>query len=342
MKNKPTTVAMVTGFLGSGKTTVLNDVLTSMAGRKVAVVVNEWGSQGVDGALLLDPSGIGITELPGGQIFCTCLAGTFVKAIERLLGMELELVLVETSGLARPAGLGQLLALVESRSPGCMQYAGLTCVIDAERFHILRSVAVALEEQINYADRFIISKTDLVDAAALAGIRDSLIATRPGATIIERAGKPVDSTAILGADEGEAITASETTVPPQITTTTGPGVPARWRGWGKGGRPRSSTLIPETVVSRQRLMAFLSSIASQTWRIKGFCMVDDQSAPILVDAVGTDIILKPVDPVSQRGLTRDRPALGLTIIWSATATDLSSLRACWYNQTGTAATIHHS
>ncbi|OHE69415.1 MAG: hypothetical protein A2413_18410 [Treponema sp. RIFOXYC1_FULL_61_9] len=184
-------LALVTGFLGSGKTTVLNDALSGLAGRRVAVVVNEWGKTGVDGALLRDPAGFGITELAGGQIFCACVAPAFMNAIGRLVELGSELILVETSGLAKPSTLATLVAEVRRRAGGALRYAGLACVVDATRFSTLRAVALVVDEQVAYANRFVIAKADLADAATLDSISAILLAARPGAPIVLRSGRPV-------------------------------------------------------------------------------------------------------------------------------------------------------
>ncbi|GAB1484657.1 hypothetical protein MASR2M78_34750 [Treponema sp.] len=82
MTEGKTVLVLLTGFLGSGKTTVLNDALAELHDKRVAVVVNEWGKQGVDGALLGDRCPSGITEIAGGQIFCSCVAGTLYGSYE--------------------------------------------------------------------------------------------------------------------------------------------------------------------------------------------------------------------------------------------------------------------
>ncbi len=326
-----TRLALVTGFLGSGKTTVLNDALAGMAGRRVAVVVNEWGKQGVDGSLLLDPAGYGITELAGGQLFCSCVGPAFMAALERLVGLGLEAVLVETSGLAKPATLGQLVAEVERRSAGAVAYAGLTCVVDAVRFRVLRGAAMALDEQVAYADRFIVTKTDLADTDALADTLAILKAARPDAPITLRSGSPVDGAALFG--DGARPSAR-------------PRDP-RWNGWGPGGRPRSSTLVPEAAVDRAKLEAFLNELADASWRVKGFVGITGMDAPVLVDCVSvgprgygagdaTDdgsVALCPAPAAARKA-----PA-GLTIIWKADAPAEGELAARWERATGTKAVV---
>jgi len=328
IEGRTTTLALVTGFLGSGKTTVLNDALAGMAGRRVAVVVNEWGKQGVDGSLLLDPAGFGITELAGGQIFCSCVGPAFMAALERLVALGVEAVLVETSGLAKPATLGQLVAEVERRTAGAMTYTGLTCVVDAVRFRILRGAAMALDEQVAYADRFIVTKTDIADPAALAETIAILKAARPDAPIVLRSGSPVDRAAVFGDGARHSVRSGD----------------PRWNGWGATGRPCSSTLVPEGAVERTSLETFLKALADSSWRIKGFVGIVGVDKPFLVDCVSVgysgalDDGSVTVCPVPSAVGTR-QVSTGLTIIWKAQALADPELAALWERMTGTKAVV---
>ena len=105
--------SIVTGFLGAGKTTLVRHVLQNAQGRRLAVIVNEFGDVGIDGEIL---KGCGIetcsedsiVELSNGCICCT-VADDFIPALEGLLGLEAppEHILIETSGLALPKPLVQ-------------------------------------------------------------------------------------------------------------------------------------------------------------------------------------------------------------------------------------------
>ena len=87
---KPTRIILITGFLGSGKTSLMRHLLTTYANNenRVGVIVNEFGKISIDGAILQNYSST-ITELNNGSIFCQCLAGTFVDSIIDMLGLGL-------------------------------------------------------------------------------------------------------------------------------------------------------------------------------------------------------------------------------------------------------------
>ena len=97
--SQPIALYFITGFLGSGKTTLLNHVLDEAAarGKKLGVIINEWGRVNID-AGLIPARDIEIRELNDGQVFCSCLASDFVKALALLAERPLDAVVVETSG----------------------------------------------------------------------------------------------------------------------------------------------------------------------------------------------------------------------------------------------------
>ncbi|MCG8566209.1 MAG: hypothetical protein MI747_14125, partial [Desulfobacterales bacterium] len=96
----------LTGFLGTGKTTLLNSLLSKYRGMKIGVIVNDFGDMDVD-AGLIDASALAgeVQELKSGQIFCSCLSGSFVESVLAYREIKPDLLIVECSGLAKPSGL---------------------------------------------------------------------------------------------------------------------------------------------------------------------------------------------------------------------------------------------
>ncbi|MCL1888415.1 MAG: hypothetical protein FWF96_06050, partial [Kiritimatiellaeota bacterium] len=94
-------LALVAGFLGSGKTTFLRRVSSRNDGRRLAFLVNDFAGVDVDAQLLSDLDGE-IVSIPGGSIFCRCLATTFTNALKKILRVEppVEGVIIEASGMA--------------------------------------------------------------------------------------------------------------------------------------------------------------------------------------------------------------------------------------------------
>lgn len=100
---------LVTGFLGSGKTTLVKNWMRQIAPRRVHLIINEFGKVGVDGVLLksLDAE---LAEICDGSVFCACRLEQFRQALSQAAERRPDVILVETSGLADPTGVESVLA----------------------------------------------------------------------------------------------------------------------------------------------------------------------------------------------------------------------------------------
>ncbi len=187
-------VTVLTGFLGAGKTTLLNHLLRQPQMEGCAVLINEFGEVGVDHHLVeqVDET---LVVLDSGCICCSvqgdlvrALKGLFMRALRREIG-PLRRVLVETTGLADPAPVIHTL-MSEPFIAERYRCDGLITAVDAT--HALAQLASHREavRQVAMADRLLITKCDLADAAARAALAARLAALNPGATRIEvRAGE---------------------------------------------------------------------------------------------------------------------------------------------------------
>lgn len=326
MKQVPTRLFLITGFLGSGKTTVLNAILASIGDLRVGVIVNEWGKIGVDGSLLRDPSGIGVVEVAGGQIFCACVSGSFLDAVARLVDVSVDLILVETSGLAKPSALRQLVSAAAERAHGALSYAGMLCVVDAVRFLTLRQVAAAVDEQVFYSDRFVITKTEIAGVDQTAAVR---------AVLREIKGEVPVAVAVDGAVDASLLgiaTMGGGEVAPQPIR----GPEPRFAGWGPSGRPGSTSLRAVGPVDAAALAAFLAEIADDTYRMKGFVSVVEAGSVrrALVDCVGDQVAIRTALPDPAR-----EPVDGLVIIWKGVPRESGGLADLWQARTGVGAEV---
>lgn len=174
----------ISGFLGSGKTTLLNRVLEQAAGKKVGVIINEWGQENVDSAILTADD-IELKELNNGQVFCSCLSGDFILALEKFSKLELDAVIVETSGLANPAPINKILGDLGQRTANHYDCRGMTVLVDPDSFNDLVGAITAVDEQIMAANRVIINKIDLADKDELENARQEIRKLNGTAPIIE-------------------------------------------------------------------------------------------------------------------------------------------------------------
>jgi cobalamin biosynthesis protein CobW len=223
----PATV--VTGFLGAGKTTLIRHLLANAGGRRIALIVNEFGDVGVDGEIL---KGCGdalcreddVIELSNGCICCT-VADDFVPTMRKLLdrGDPPQHIVIETSGLALPQPLVRAFNWPEIRSRVTVD--GVVTVVDGKalaegRFATDEAALAAqraadptlehenpieelFEDQLNCADMVIVNKTDLLADAELAEVSRALGAqVRKGTRLVHTRHGAIDAAALLGVAAG--------------------------------------------------------------------------------------------------------------------------------------------
>ncbi|WP_432542445.1 CobW family GTP-binding protein [Kineococcus sp. SYSU DK002] len=185
-------VVVLAGFLGAGKTTVLNQLLRSAADVRVGVVVNDFGAVGID-ALLVAGWADSAVSLENGCLCCSTDDGTVDELLARLTagerGASLDAVLVEASGVAEPSAMVR--RVLTSEVPG-VRYGGLVVVVDAVGFAATRARHPELDDHVAMADVVLLSKTDLVDAAAAERVAATCRELNPWAPIVPAARGRVD------------------------------------------------------------------------------------------------------------------------------------------------------
>src|SRR3954452_25600518 len=178
----PVPILLVTGFLGAGKTTVVNHLLAHAEGRRIAAVVNDFGAINIDAELIAGASDA-VVSLANGCICCS-LEGDLLRTLATLLRRDPrpEYIVIETSGVADPAEIVRNLM-----DPVILREAPLEtvlCVIDAA------TPPVALDDalhrsQLRVADIVALSKLDLADEGADARMREAIRAQRVPAVVVD-------------------------------------------------------------------------------------------------------------------------------------------------------------
>jgi G3E family GTPase len=182
-------VTILTGFLGSGKTTLLNYILKQPHGHRIAVIENEFGEAGIDNELLVQDQGEQIIEMNNGCICCT-VRGDLVRilgelAAKRTAGtLQFDRVVIETTGLADPAPVAQTFFVDEDIVQHYMLDAIVT-LVDTKHAPQQLDEHHEAQEQVGFADRILLTKTDLVDAADVQALRQRLVRMNPRASIAE-------------------------------------------------------------------------------------------------------------------------------------------------------------
>ncbi|MEL7027086.1 MAG: cobalamin biosynthesis protein CobW, partial [Pseudomonadota bacterium] len=218
-------VTVITGFLGSGKTTLIRNLMQNPGGKRLAVVVNEFGDVGVDGEILKscaipDCPAENIMELANGCICCT-VADDFIPTIEALMALEPrpDHILIETSGLALPKPLLKafdwpdirskitvdgVIALADAEAVAAGRFAPNVDAVDAQRLADKSidhetPLSEVFEDQISCADIILLTKPDLAGPDGVAKAKDVIAAEAPRPLpVIEVAEGVVDPRVILG------------------------------------------------------------------------------------------------------------------------------------------------
>ena len=153
-------IIILTGFLGSGKTTFLKKLLEKHSDQKIGVVMNDFGKIGVD-AELVERDGIKMAEINSGSIFCSCKSDQFVKAMMEVIKENVDTILVESSGLANPSTLPGILEIIKKKKGEDIEKIEILGVVDATNIYKLMQTVQILKQQIAISDLLILNKCDI-------------------------------------------------------------------------------------------------------------------------------------------------------------------------------------
>ncbi len=189
-------VTVLTGFLGAGKTTLLNRILTAEHGRRVAVIVNEFGEVGIDHHLLIS-SDQEVVEMSNGCICCS-VRGDLLRSLFQLLEHrdKFDTLMIETTGLADPAPVVQSF-FVDDQIKSEYQLNGVITVVDAK--HIFQQLKESPEakEQIAFADMVLLNKIDLINPEDLPELEYKIRNINGAARICQTRNSDIDIATVL-------------------------------------------------------------------------------------------------------------------------------------------------
>ncbi|MDA3831909.1 MAG: GTP-binding protein [Spirochaetales bacterium] len=310
---------VIIGFLGSGKTSLLNSLLEQAFWQRTGIILNDFGSLNIDTSLIRRRDGVTAAELSGGQIFCSCLSGNFVSKVAEFADIPIDVLLVEASGLAKPNPLLEIMEWADKKSNHKFDFKGMICIIDAERYAVLSQAVNAVNEQVVFSDLFIVNKCDLADDDVLESIDKELLLLRPGAQIYHTT---------YGRIPVEILT--QITKAPDVLR----GIdPKEYAGWGSSGRPVPIHLQPKEVISEKRLLEAMQAISPLAFRVKGYVNTTEQGM-VLVNCVGKNISL-------EKSLTEAQQKLqpGLIVISQRKSELILMLGTFWREKTGSDADV---
>lgn len=273
-KNK-TNLYVITGFLGAGKTTVLLNILDEMKAERVGVIQNEFGKLGIDGEIIRRDN-IEITEINKGSIFCSCLKLSFVEALAEMSKQNLKYLFVESSGLADPSNIEEILKAVEIVAGDVYEFKGAICLVDAVNFSDQLNDLETVNRQLKHCNMAVISKSDLVSDVEVDELIKKIRSINPVCEIQKTSfGKlnyeflEKDLLLYKWAECEETTNSVE-------------------------NKPKTLILNYYNSVSIDKFENFLNAIKSSCFRLKGFFDIDGEWKQ--VDVVGDKIDYKPCEP----------------------------------------------
>jgi G3E family GTPase len=287
---RPVPFTILTGWLGAGKTTALNRMLSAPHGRRIAVLVNELGRISIDTRLIVGRGG-DVLELAGGCVCCKVdtkndLWDGIAEVVQRSAP---EQVVLETTGIAQPAAILDGLARVPAAVRERILPAGVVCIVDGEAGAAQLDRRDEAREQVLAADRLLLSKLDVASAQAASALHDRLRQLNPGA---ERASFPRDD------DGGMAMTAW--ILEPRTLRAVAHGGHDHdhdhGRGHHHGGQIAAAIFTDPAPLLAAPLMEFIASLGDRLLRAKGWVRLHGEPRRGFLERAGVRTELRLAEP----------------------------------------------
>jgi G3E family GTPase len=247
---------LITGFLGSGKTTFLLNLLDHFKNEKVGVIMNEFGKIGIDGPII-KKEGMELIEINRGSIFCSCLGPSFAQALLDMTGYPVKHLFIESSGLADPSNIDEFLKYTQEQKGNIYNYMGSICIIDSLYFSEQLNMLPAIERQVKHCDLAVINKADMVEKDDINRIIESIKTINCKAEVQVTSFGKINFNFI---DNGFKVLDKPET---EDTTNT------------PDNKPKTLYLKFNGTLKKSDLTEFINSISKDTFRIKGFFMLED-------------------------------------------------------------------
>ena len=272
VRKKQTKLYVLTGFLGSGKTTVLLKLLEKLKDSRVGIIQNEFGKLGIDGTILRDDD-IHMVEINRGSIFCTCLKLQFVTALAEMVEKNFDYLFVESSGWGDPSNLEEILQAAKIVSGKEYEVGGVLCFVDAVNFSKQLEAEESTYRQVKHAHLCVITKTDVATEEQINKAYEKIREINPVCEITTSENGVMDYEFLKKdllvyqwAESEESTNTVET-------------------------KPKSVFLEYDGEIEKEKMELFLKAVAPSLHRVKGFCNLKE-SGWTQIDVVGSLVDFK--------------------------------------------------
>lgn len=283
--SKKIDIILLAGFLGAGKTTVLNELIHTFHDKKLGLLVNDFGEVPVDGSVLKNENpelleeGHKIYEIGNGSIFCSCLKAPFLYGLKYFEKEIPDLLFIEASGLSDPSSMSKILS--DHNMEGSFEIRQVITLIDPVKYKALVHVLDVINRQIEAADAILVNKIDLVPVHELNELLEDL-KSRSSAPLQTGSFGAFDYSFILSAEAGHKSGMLESCNTPAT-------------------RP-ASLFLEGAVADKQVLEDFMSRVEGAHYRLKGFMEINGEMLYVSDNSLGYSIT-ETTKPGVKAGLT---------------------------------------
>ena len=268
---------LITGFLGSGKTTFLKEILSQHAdSQKIAVIQNEFADAGIDGAELRQTRWkFDLLEVNKGSVFCVCLFSDFRQQLRRFIDeCHPDRVILEATGLADPISIGEL--LMDGDLQQRVYLAGISTIVDAQHYEKVRSLS-SVRNQLLIADEVVINKCDLAGESRCLEIKLEIAAINPLARIVQTSFCKLNLMKLPETAREFSIRAEPGTAPKGI---------------------RTQVYRTPHPVKKKNLDFMITQLNPEIYRLKGYIRLENNEAWMIQCVLGETMLIKVPESIT--------------------------------------------
>ncbi len=280
---RPIDIYVVSGFLGSGKTTFLTKFIETFTDKKIGILVNELGTVSIDG-ILIEKNGIQMTEITSGSIYCYCKQGDFIQVLKTFSMTDIDVLIIENSGMADPSNIHGLLKQGEEVDGRVYQYKGAICVLDAMTFLNHVEVLPSIGNQVRCSNFIILNKIDMVNQDQLEKCRAKVVEINPQVHIMETVYSEVQIGEIEAhlADNGfDGETTNKC-----------------------GNKIMSYSIECDESITQEQLETFANKVKEKLYRMKGFAKT--AKGWLQLDTIEDYVIIKDVELLKKQRMAKTK------------------------------------